>query len=68
MAAQVVSLHFVDVFGSQCFPLRIHGDAHGDFGDGEDLFSSSSQIGGSGDGITDTGLKHFQDAYPGETI
>jgi predicted helicase len=68
MAAQVVSLHFVDVFGSQCFPLSIHGEGHGDVGDDDDLFSSSSQLGGSGDGITDAGLKHFQDAYPGETI
>jgi predicted helicase len=52
----------------QCFPLTLWG-ASSSIGD-EDLFSQSTETGGiqARDGITDAGLKHFQEAYPGETI
>lgn len=54
--------------GAQCFPMNLHG-ATADSED-SDLFTSSADRGGFTvrDGITDAGLKHFQDAYPGETI
>lgn len=54
--------------GAQCFPLKLY-DAVADSED-VDLFtgvaSGATHI--VRDGITDAGLKHFQDAYPGETI
>jgi len=53
----------------QCFPLTLYGEASVDDED-EDLFSGneSAPTVRRRDGITDAGLKHFQDAYPGETI
>jgi len=55
--------------GAQCFPLRLY-DLTDATEDEDDLFSqtSSPPNAASRDGITDTGLKNFQDAYPGETI
>lgn len=52
----------------QCFPLRVY-EVIEESDDG-DLFGSgiSSAPFTVRDGITDAGLKHFQDAYPGETI
>lgn len=53
----------------QCFPLTLYGEASVE-DENEDLFSgteSEPTVRGR-DGITDAGLKHFQDAYPGETI
>lgn len=53
--------------GIQCFPLKLY-FAQVDADEEEvDLFSGEP-TGNSIDGITDAGLKHFQDAYPGETI
>jgi predicted helicase len=63
----------------QCFPLYLYESAEGSdeigFEDTNDLFATHSEkpaAGKSGytrkDGITDSGLKHFQDAYPGEDI
>lgn len=53
--------------GGQCFPLRLYEKQVID--SNNDLFAP---IGSAGvtvrDAITDAGLKHFQDAYPGETI
>jgi len=55
--------------GTQCFPMTLYDKPSDEDGD-DDLFSQSEKTEGfqSRDGITDTGLKHFQDAYPGETI
>jgi predicted helicase len=55
--------------GAQCFPLALHDKVSNEDSD-DDLFSQSEETQGvqSRDGITDTGLKHFQDAYPGEEI
>jgi predicted helicase len=53
----------------QSFPLNLYGKTTSEDGD-EDLFSVSPEqadINGR-EGITEAGLKHFQDAYPGETI
>jgi predicted helicase len=53
--------------GTQCFPLKLYEKAAPP--DEQDLFSSHSDTGYTvRDGITDAGLKHFQAAYPGETI
>ncbi len=49
----------------QCFPLYLHEEA---VQNDSDLFAS---VGGNlsvRSSVTDIGLKHFQDAYPGETI
>ncbi|MBS4010653.1 MAG: DEAD/DEAH box helicase [Roseovarius sp.] len=51
--------------GTQCFPLYVFDEENAE---PEDLFSEESGPLNSRDGITDAGLKHFQDAYPGETI
>jgi len=66
------SLHAVDSVGSQCFPLYLY-EGRLESGDTEDdeLFASkkSASTGSTRrDGITDTGLTHFQSAYPGEKI
>ena len=55
--------------GAQCFPLSLYEKASNEDSD-DDLFSQGEKISGihSRDGITDAGLKHFQDAYPSETI
>lgn len=55
---------------TQCFPLKFYGHASRDEEVEADLFSATTemQLGGQRDGITDAGLKHFKDAYPGETI
>ncbi len=46
------SLHVADMVGSQYFPLFLYDDATGE----------------RRDGITDVGLSHFRDFYPGEEI
>lgn len=55
--------------GAQCFPLNLY-EQPLDAEEAVDLFSQSNKIDGlqRSDGITDAGLRHFQDAYPGETI
>ena len=54
--------------GRQCFPLMLYEQAAP--ADAGDLFASQDASTGYTvrDGITDAGLKHFQAAYPGETI
>jgi predicted helicase len=55
--------------GTQCFPLALYDQPSAEAGN-DDLFAQGVKMGGfqSHDGITDAGLKHFQDAYPDETI
>lgn len=67
MANHIPSLHMADIDGSQCFPLFVYEDAKQ--GKGDDLFNDeASNSPTRKDAITDEGLKHFQDAYPGENI
>ena len=49
----------------QCFPLFVY-DVESTAGD--DLFSRGDEVIHKRSAITDAGLKHFEDAYPGETI
>jgi len=66
----MVSLHAADMVGSQYFPLYLY-DKAGDT-DEDELFCTGTGAGKPTytrrDAITDAGLKHFQGAYPGETI
>jgi predicted helicase len=66
---QVASLHAVDMVGSQFFPLYLYDDATDDDAD-TPLFAASKKQSGPQrrDAITDEGLAHFRDAYPGEPI
>jgi predicted helicase len=50
--------------GAQSFPRWVYSDATAD----TDLFGSSDTGVSRRDAITDAGLKHFTDAYPGEAI
>jgi predicted helicase len=63
----VPSLHAADRDGVQCFPLNLFERSEDNR---VDLFTQSDAPSGFQirDGITDAGLKHFQDAYPRETI
>ncbi|WP_235815598.1 type ISP restriction/modification enzyme [Cypionkella psychrotolerans] len=56
------------MFNGQCFPLSLYGIEENE--DSDDLFSEAQVHQGrqKRDAITDVGLKHFQDAYPGEII
>lgn len=51
---------------SQCFPLNLYEEKSAS--DNSDLFSGNESGYTRKDGISDAGLKHFQDAYKGETI
>lgn len=62
MTNVVPSIHFADRDGAQCFPLYLF-DRH-DRGDAS-LFDDGKA---KREGVTDAGLKHFQNAYAGETI
>ncbi|MBS1081176.1 DEAD/DEAH box helicase [Gluconobacter kondonii] len=65
MSSSIHDLHLLH--GGQCFPLFVYEDAKQ--GKGDDLFNSeASNSLTRKDAITDEGLKHFQDAYPGESI
>lgn len=67
IARNVPSLHFVDIEGSQCFPLYLYDEAAKATKD--DLFVEPAEGGlRRRDAITDAGLAHFQSAYPGEQI
>ncbi|MCF5053532.1 DEAD/DEAH box helicase [Pseudomonas syringae] len=67
ISRHVPSLHFVDIEGSQCFPLYLYDETAQSSKD--DLFSEPVEGGlRRRDAITDTGLVHFQAAYPGEQI
>ncbi|MCP1621502.1 DEAD/DEAH box helicase [Pseudomonas nitroreducens] len=67
ISRHVPSLHFVDIEGSQCFPLYLYDEAAQATKD--DLFVETA---GGGlrrrDAVTDAGLADFQSAYPGESI
>ncbi|MFJ7008074.1 DEAD/DEAH box helicase [Pseudomonas putida] len=53
--------------GEQCFPLYLYDETAQS--SGGDLFADPTESGlRRRDAITDTGLYHFQSAYPGETI
>lgn len=68
MSARMPGLYFASTDCSEFFPLHTYEtiDPSGE----DDLFSGAghAQEIVRRDGITDAGLKHFQDAYPGETI
>ncbi len=66
MTNAVPSIHFSDVDGVQCYPLRLFSDTP-EVAE-TDLFASTAPSKEGLDGITDAGLNHFRDAYPGETI
>lgn len=71
MTNTIPSLHMVDIEGSQCFPRYLYevaeepdeNNPQGDF-----LASAPTEQITRRDAITDEGLKHFTDAYPGEAI
>ena len=68
MADVIPSLHAADMVGSQFFPLYVYESE--DESDAT-LFGSSkkkSSAPARRDAITDSGLAHFRDAYPGEKI
>ncbi len=64
----VASLHAVDMVGSQYFPLYLYDNPEEIEASSDDLFSSTSSAATGPhtrrDAITDTGLSHFQQAYP----
>lgn len=67
----IPSLHMVDIEGSQCFPRYLYEVAEQpdeDARQGELLARQPSGQLTRRDAITDEGLRHFTDAYPGETI
>lgn len=69
MVNQLPDLCVADGRNSQCFPLYVYDDANADKTAGDDLFNEQASKGPvRKDAITDVGLKHFQAAYPGETI
>ena len=67
ISRHVPSLHFVDIEGSQCFPLHLYDEAAQ--ASESDLFSEPVEGGlRRRDAITDSGLTHFKAAYPGEQM
>ncbi|OYU38922.1 MAG: damage-inducible protein [Pseudorhodobacter sp. PARRP1] len=66
MTDKIPNLHTID--SGQCFPLKLFG-ANVE-ADDADLFAADSEDSAYSvrDGITDAGLQHFQEAYPGDTI
>jgi len=66
MAASVPNYHFIA--GGQCFPLYLYEDSTPV---DDSLFFTEMRAdrkGGRRDAISDAGLRHFTDFYPGETI
>lgn len=64
-----VNLDVQTIFNGQCFPLFIYEDSTEIARNTEDLFSSPpTTYQKRRDAITDAGLAHFQEAYPGEAI
>lgn len=67
ISRHVPSLHFVDIEGSQCFPLYLYDETAQ--ASKKDLFSEPTEAGlRRRDAITDAGLAHFNTTYPGEQI
>jgi len=55
--------------GAQCFPLYLYDSANDEAATPQtSMFAALNAPGKRRDAITDAGLKHFQDAYPGEKI
>lgn len=70
MSNHIIDLNLAPAMGGyQAFPLFIYEESKSLEGNGDDLFESASPAGVSQkDAITDEGLKHFQEAYPGQDI
>ncbi len=71
LADRLPSLHMADIEGSQCFPRYLYdkkGDEEADEPQGMLFNSDASPQRVRRDAITDEGLKHFTDAYPGDAI
>lgn len=67
MSNAVIDLNAFDA-GSQCFPLFVYQESKTN-SEHPDLLTNTPQTGVTKqDAITDEGLKHFQDAYPGQNI
>jgi len=67
ISRHVPSLHFVDIEGSQCFPLYLYDEATQ--ASDNDLFAEPIDGGlRRRAALTDVGLAHFHAAYPGEQI
>ncbi|WP_271105584.1 DEAD/DEAH box helicase [Pseudomonas tohonis] len=67
ISRHVPSLHFVDIEGSQCFPLYLYDEAAQ--ASDNDLFAEPIDGGlRRRDAVADAGLAHFQSAYPGESL
>lgn len=62
LASGVPDIQFLD--NGQCFPLKLYEPASAEDG----LFATGDTGYTERDGISDAGLKHFQDAYAGEQI
>jgi len=60
----VPSLHAVDMVGSQYFPLYLYDEPEA----GQEAEQAEKKHLRRRDAITDEGLAHFQEAYPGEAI
>jgi predicted helicase len=71
MTDAVPSLHVADIGGSQCFPrylFNIADEPDEDAPQGDLLARQPAGQLTRRDAITDKGLAHFTDAYPGETV
>ena len=67
ISRHVPSLHFIDIEGSQCFPLYLYDEAAQASTD--DLFAEPVEGGlRRREAITDASLVHFRSAYPDEQI
>lgn len=66
------NLGMVDIGVTQCFPLYLYDEeAQEQASDTQDMFATPAATGTQRprrDAITDAGLAHFQEAYPGEAI
>lgn len=69
MSNAIIDLNAFDA-GSQCFPLFVYDEKKLPLKNDDDLFSEDVIHDGvtRKDAITDEGLKHFQNAYPGQAI
>ena len=68
MTNELPSLNYADIDNNQCFPLRICETVEGNE-DGDLIPANFDPVEHQiPRGVTDTGLKHFQSAYPGEPI
>ena len=68
MTRSIIDLNAFDA-GAQCFPLFVYEDKKPTQSTNSDLFNGQPSEGQTRESaITDDGLKHFQDAYPRESI